>query len=152
MGRDGVIAFVAIMGIITTTWAYVDNQKKIKAEQLRIEEQKRKEEEEKKKYTVGTSEQKEYFENCFGISRFAYNWFIYTRENNYKKGINKIPNQLFKDFMDMKNNNKEYEFLKNINSKIIKAALLNAKTAYENWFNEQNRKPKYKTKKEAKKA
>ena len=43
------------MGIITTTWAYVDNQKKIKAEQLRIEEQKRKEEEEKKKYTVGTS-------------------------------------------------------------------------------------------------
>lgn len=50
-----VIAFVAIMGIITTTWAYVDNQKKIKAEQLRIEEQKRKEEEEKKKYTVGTS-------------------------------------------------------------------------------------------------
>ena len=50
-----VIAFVAIMGIITTTWAYVDNQKKIKAEQLRIEEQKRKKEEEKKKYTVGTS-------------------------------------------------------------------------------------------------
>ena len=95
-----------------------------------------------------TSEQKEYFENCFGISRFAYNWFIYTRENNYKKGINKTPNQLFKEFMDMKNNNKEYEFLKNINSKIIKAALLNAKTAYENWFNEQNRKPKYKTKKD----
>ena len=95
-----------------------------------------------------TSEQKEYFENCFGISRFAYNWFIYTRENNYKKGINKTPNQLFKEFMDMKNNNKEYEFLKNINSKIIKAALLDAKTAYENWFNEQNRKPKYKTKKD----
>ena len=50
-----VTAFITIMGIITTTWAYVDNQKKIKAEQLRIEEQKRKEEEEKKKYTVGTS-------------------------------------------------------------------------------------------------
>ena len=50
-----VTAFITLMGIITTTWAYVDNQKKIKAEQLRIEEQKRKEEEEKKKYTVGTS-------------------------------------------------------------------------------------------------
>lgn len=50
-----VTAFITIMGIITTTWAYVDNQKKIKAEQLRIEEQKRKAEEEKKKYTVGTS-------------------------------------------------------------------------------------------------
>ena len=50
-----VIAFVTIMGVATTTWSYVDNQKKLKAEQLRIEEQKRKEEEEKKKYTVGTS-------------------------------------------------------------------------------------------------
>ena len=50
-----VTAFITIMGIITTTWAYVDNQKKIKAEQLRIEEQKRKEEEEKKKYMVGVS-------------------------------------------------------------------------------------------------
>ena len=50
-----VTAFITIMGTITTTWAYVDNQKKIKAEQLRIEEQKRKAEEEKKKYTVGTS-------------------------------------------------------------------------------------------------
>ena len=26
-----VTAFITIMGIITTTWAYVDNQKKIKA-------------------------------------------------------------------------------------------------------------------------
>ena len=50
-----IIACITITGIVSTTWAYVDNQKKIKAEQLKIEEEKRKAEEEKKKYTVGTS-------------------------------------------------------------------------------------------------
>ena len=50
-----IIACITITGIVSTTWAYVDNQRKIKAEQLKIEEEKRKAEEEKKKYTVGTS-------------------------------------------------------------------------------------------------
>ena len=50
-----IIALLTITGIVSTTWAYVDNQRKIKAEQLKIEEEKRKAEEEKKKYTVGTS-------------------------------------------------------------------------------------------------
>ena len=49
------IAFVTIIGVFSTTWAYVDNQRKIRAEQIRIEEEKRKAEEEKKKYTVGVS-------------------------------------------------------------------------------------------------
>ena len=50
-----IIALITITGIVSTTWAYVDNQRKIKAEQLKIEEEKKKAEEEKKKYTVGTS-------------------------------------------------------------------------------------------------
>ena len=50
-----IIALITITGIVSTTWAYVDNQRKIKAEQLKIEEEKRKAEEEKKKYTIGTS-------------------------------------------------------------------------------------------------
>ena len=50
-----IIALITITGIVSTTWDYVDNQRKIKAEQLKIEEEKRKAEEEKKKYTVGTS-------------------------------------------------------------------------------------------------
>ena len=71
-----VTAFITIMGIITTTWAYVDNQKKIKAEQLRIEEQKRKEEEEKKKYTVGTShEGKKYSYDAKKIVEIIDNYF-----------------------------------------------------------------------------
>ena len=44
-----------IVGVANRTWAYVDEQRKIKAEQQRIEEEKRKAEEEKKKYMVGVS-------------------------------------------------------------------------------------------------
>ena len=50
-----IIACITITGIVSTTWAYVDYQMNIIAEQLNIEEEKRKAEEEKKKYTVGTS-------------------------------------------------------------------------------------------------
>ena len=46
---------ITILGVINRTWAYVDEQIKIKAEQERLAEEKRKAEEEKKKYTVGTS-------------------------------------------------------------------------------------------------
>ena len=44
-----------IVGVANRTWAYVDEQRQIKAEQQRIEEEKRKAEEEKKKYMVGVS-------------------------------------------------------------------------------------------------
>ena len=41
---------ITILGVINRTWAYVDEQIKIKAEQERLAEEKRKAEEEKKKY------------------------------------------------------------------------------------------------------
>ena len=43
---------ITILGVINRTWAYVDEQIKIKAEQERLAEEKRKAEEEKKKYMV----------------------------------------------------------------------------------------------------
>ena len=46
---------ITILGVINRTWAYVDEQIKIKAEQERLAEEKRKAEEEKKKYMVGVS-------------------------------------------------------------------------------------------------
>lgn len=56
-----IVACLAVVGIVGKTWAYVDNQKKIKAEQLKIEEEKKKAEEEKKKYTVGVSHEGEQY-------------------------------------------------------------------------------------------
>ena len=45
---------ITILGVINRTWAYVDEQIKIKAEQERLAEEKRKAEEEKKKNTSGS--------------------------------------------------------------------------------------------------
>ena len=53
-----IIACITITGIVSTTWAYVDNQKKIKAEQLKIEEEKRKAEEEEDNTASPSLEQK----------------------------------------------------------------------------------------------
>lgn len=50
-----ILICIAILGVINRTWAYVDEQIKIKAEQERLAEEKRKAEEEKKKYMVGVS-------------------------------------------------------------------------------------------------
>lgn len=49
-----IIGLITI-GIINRTWAYIDEQIQIKAEQQRIEEEKKKAEEEKKKYMVGVN-------------------------------------------------------------------------------------------------
>ncbi|MEG0855353.1 MAG: polysaccharide deacetylase family protein [Terrisporobacter sp.] len=48
-------AGLTVFGILNKTWAYVDSQIQIKAEQERMEEERIKAEEEKKKYTVGVS-------------------------------------------------------------------------------------------------
>ena len=80
-----IIALITITGIVSTTWAYVDNQRKIKAEQLKIEEEKRKAEEEKKKYTVGTShEGKKY---SYDASVVAEKLKKYDYSNNGEKII-----------------------------------------------------------------
>ena len=95
-----------------------------------------------------TKEQKKYFHKCFGISKLAYNWFLYTKENNYRNNIKKSFKQMVKDFSNLKNT--IYPFLDSVNMKVYKVALENANKAYENYF--KNRAffnhPKYKSKKE----
>lgn len=77
------IACLTITGVVSTTWAYVDNQKRIKAEQLKIEEEKRKAEEEKKKYTVGvTHEGKKY---SYDVNIIADKLSKYDYSNNGDK-------------------------------------------------------------------
>ena len=53
-----------------------------------------------------TKEQIEYFNKCFGITRFAYNWFIEKREFYYKQNIKKTLYDLRKEF----HNSRETEF------------------------------------------
>ena len=113
------------MGIITTTWAYVDNQKKIKAEQLRIEEQKRKEEEEKKKYTVGTShEGKKY---SYDAKKIAEKLSKYDYSNNGEKIV-------FLTFDDGTSNNKYSKSIRYFKRGRCKSNILFNRTKYRIWW------------------
>ena len=49
-----------------------------------------------------TREQIEYFNECFGISRFAYNWYIEKMQYNYENGIKQNFYDLRKEFNDLK--------------------------------------------------
>ena len=86
------VACLTVVGVASTTWAYVGKRREIKAEELRIEkekkeeeETKRKEEEEKKKYNVGVSnEGKKY---TYDAKKVAEKLKNYDYSNNGEKVV-----------------------------------------------------------------
>ena len=91
-------------------------------------------------------EQIEYFNECFGISRFAYNWYIEKMKYNYENGIKQNFNNLRKEFQRLKYAD-EYKWLQNTNVRVINSALGNANDAFKRFFNKQCNYPKFKSKK-----
>ena len=50
-----------------------------------------------------TKEQIEYFNKCFGISRFAYNWYLDKEQYYHKNNIKKTYYDLRKEFGELRN-------------------------------------------------
>lgn len=94
-----------------------------------------------------TKEQADKIIKFCNAARFAYNWAIALEEENYKKGEKFVGgyelNKQFTQFKKQKGN----EWLKEISSRALKIAILNAATAYENFFNKRAKYPKFKSKK-----
>lgn len=94
-----------------------------------------------------TKEQADKIIKFCNAARFAYNWAIALEEENYKKGEKFIGgyelNKQFTQFKKQEGN----EWLKEISSRALKIAILNAATAYENFFNKRTSCPKFKSKK-----
>ena len=83
-------------------------------------------------------------------SRFAYNWAIALEEENYKNGGKFISGyELAKRFTQFKKQEGN-EWLKEISGRALKVAILNAATAYDNFFKKRGKHPKFKTKKRSK--
>lgn len=76
---------ITILGVINRTWAYVDEQIKIKAEQERLAEEKRKAEEEKKKYMVGVSNDAKQY--SYDATKVAQKLASYDYSNNGEKVV-----------------------------------------------------------------
>lgn len=62
--------------------------------------------------------QKQYFEKCFGISRFVYNSVLDYKIKSYQKGIEYSSYDAIKDFTQIKKL-EEYDFLNEMNAQSI---------------------------------
>lgn len=87
---------------------------------------------------------------CFGVSRFAYNWALNRQQENYKNGGKFISAfDLIKEFTQLKKL-PEYGWLNSYSSEIPNRAIIDACNAYKNFFNGNSDFPKFKSKKKSK--
>ena len=101
-----------------------------------------------------TKEQIKYFNCCFGITRFAYNWYLDEAEKYYKlNGKNPSYITMRSLFSNMAKTNPKYWFIySTVNGRVWQQALGNAKSAYDMWFNNVSNKPKKHKKRDSKQS
>ena len=89
---------------------------------------------------------------CFGVSRFAFNWALGRQQENYKNGGKFISAfDLEKEFGQLKKL-PEYAWLNQYSSVIPLMSIMDACNAYKNFFNGNNDFPKFKSKKKSKQS
>lgn len=87
---------------------------------------------------------------CFGVSRFAYNWALNRQQENYKDGGKFLSTfDLHKEFGQLKKS-PEYSWLNNYSCVIPLVAITEACDGYQNFFRGNSDFPKFKSKKKSK--
>ena len=87
---------------------------------------------------------------CFGVSRFAYNWALNRQQKNYKNGGKFISAfDLIKEFTQLKKL-PEYGWLNSCSSEVPNRAIIDVCSSYKNFFRGNNKFPKFKGKKNSK--
>ena len=88
--------------------------------------------------------QRELINKSFGISRFIYNYFLEEKQNEYKKsGKSRLSYEQCKEVPKLL---KEYSFLKEVDSCLIRNSIFNLDDAYKRFFNKLGEYPKFKKK------
>ena len=96
---------------------------------------------------IPNNKQKTKLMQCFGVSRFAYNWTLGKQQENYNNGGKFISdNELRKEFTKLKKT-KEYEWLNQYSNNIPKQAIKDACDSYKKFFKGYSRFPRFKSKK-----
>lgn len=100
-----------------------------------------------------TEEQKKDIMKNINVSRAVYNIGLDIQNNSYldsKKTLSIFT--MIEKFRDLRNNNPNYYWLKDVTFGVINGALNNLDTAFNRYFSKQNRHPKFKSKRYAKKS
>lgn len=96
-----------------------------------------------------TEEQKIIIHKTLGVCRFIYNFYlshnkeIYEKEKRFVSGMD-FSKCLNNEFIP---NNPEYEWIKEVGSKAVKQAIMNAEKAFKGFFKGQSKFPRFKKKK-----
>jgi putative transposase len=93
-----------------------------------------------------TSEQIVLLSKHFGACRFVFNRFLHERKEKYlneKTSLNYYDNT--RTLTDLKKE-EDFDWLKEINSQSLQSAIRNLDSAYKNFFNKQNKFPRFKSK------
>lgn len=100
-----------------------------------------------------TEEQKQLITKHINTYRAVYNNALAIQLDNYDNGGKYISfYKMEHQFSDMRNNDPEYKWLNNISIGVIREALADLHTAFEFFFRNINRFPKFKSKKKSKKT
>ena len=98
---------------------------------------------------IPNDKQKTKLMQCFGVSRFAYNWTLEKQQENYNNGGKFISdNELRKEFTKLKRT-KEYEWLNQYSNNIPKQAIKDACDSYKRFFKGYSKFPRFKSKKKS---
>jgi putative transposase len=93
-----------------------------------------------------TSEQIVLLSKHFGACRFVFNRFLHERKEKYlneKTSLNYYDNA--RTLTDLKKE-EDFDWLKEINSQSLQSTIRNLDSAYKNFFNKQNKFPRFKSK------
>ncbi|QBJ04072.1 putative transposase [Fusobacterium phage vB_FnuS_FNU3] len=94
-----------------------------------------------------TREQEELLWKSAGCSRFIYNWALTKQIENYKNGNKFIKDTELRKEMTLLKKEKDYEFLNEIGSNVLKQSVKDLCLAYKKFFNKKASFPRYKTRK-----
>ena len=99
------------------------------------------------KYRLNLNQKQiEFFEKCFGCTRFIYNWGLELTINAYKKGINLGWMDICKNITKLKWN-KKYKWLKDVPCSSLQCSIHNMDNAFTKFYKKQCKFPKFKSKK-----
>lgn len=93
-----------------------------------------------------TEEQKTFFAKSFGCARFVFNYFLDKRKQHYLKNGKGIGYNDTADLLVKLKENKDFEWLNDVNSQSLQQSLRQLDVSYQRFFKKISQFPKFKSK------
>ena len=90
--------------------------------------------------------QEEILAQCFGVSRFVYNWGLDLRSSAYRENKESITYNQSSALMTQFKKQEEFSWLNDVSFDVIQQSLRELQTSFKNFFNKTARYPKFKSK------